>query len=109
MVDVKKPLCDGSWHKITVSKANNVVTLSVDDLEPVMTFGKAGISSTDTRGPLYIGGMSSGVKEEKKAIFNSVLDNFVGCMRIKEINEAQNVSQFSRIEGHVILNSCFTN
>lgn len=108
MVESKRSLCDGNWHKITVSKVNNVVTLSLDDVEPVMNFGKPGISSTDTKGPLYIGGTPRNLKEEQKRVFNSVLDNFVGCMRIKEINEAQNVSQFSKIEGHVTLNSCFT-
>ena len=87
-------------------KHKNVVTLTVDD-EIEIGMGNAGISSTDTKDPLHIGGLPSKLKEEKKMHLNSVTDDYLGCMRINEINGAPpNMDNLKNIEGRVTLNSC---
>merc|ERR1712137_1301176 len=49
-------MCNGKWHSIQAIKAKNVVTLSVDNVFVEPGIGVAGVSSTDTNNPLYIGG-----------------------------------------------------
>ncbi|XP_054153409.1 laminin subunit alpha-like [Oppia nitens] len=95
--------CDGEWHTVQASKINNVVTLSIDkqSLEPGIGIG--GVSSTDTKDPLYIGGVPVDVKQSK-----GLVDNFVGCLRILEMNSRRHSLTQARIEGHVTLNTCST-
>ena len=50
-------MCDGQWHNIRAVKAKNVVTLFVDEVSAYPGIGPAGISSTDTNDPLYVGGI----------------------------------------------------
>jgi len=42
---------------MTAVKAKNVVTLEVDGVLAVPGFGTEGVSHTDTRDPLYVGGV----------------------------------------------------
>ncbi len=50
-------MCNGGWHTIKATKAKNVVTLLVDEVYTYPGIGEAGVSSTDTEDPLYIGGV----------------------------------------------------
>ena len=50
-------MCNGGWHTIKATKAKNVVTLYVDEVYTYPGIGEAGVSSTDTEDPLYIGGV----------------------------------------------------
>lgn len=50
-------LCDGQWHTIKAVKAKNVVRLNVDEVFTAPGIGQAGVSSTDTNDPLYVGGI----------------------------------------------------
>ena len=75
-------LCDGKWHYIQAIKAKNVVTLSVDNVFLEPGIGVAGVSSTDTNNPLFIGGHPNpskprGIKTQEQ---------FVGCIRNLNIN-----------------------
>ena len=98
-------LCDGNWHTINAVKSKNVVTLLIDDTETVVGMGTPGISSTDTKDPLFIGGLPQKLKEEKRDHLNSVTDNYLGCLRIKEINGQANQNPI-KVEGHITLNTC---
>merc|ERR1712228_122520 len=75
--EAKNYLCDGNWHEIMAVKAKNVVTLTVDDEFQNPGIGKAGISSTDTNDPFYVGGVPDG------ASFSALrtTEKFVGCVR----------------------------
>ena len=42
---------------IAAVKAKNVVTLAVDGVGTYPGIGEAGVSSTDTKDPLYVGGV----------------------------------------------------
>lgn len=76
--DEKHHLCDGNWHEIEAVKAKNVVTLTIDEDDfPMPGIGTAGISDTDTDGPLYIGGVPDG--EYFPAL--ETTEDFVGCIR----------------------------
>lgn len=99
-------ICDGNWHTIFAVKSKSLVMLTVDDTETVITSGTAGISSTDTKDPLFIGGLPAKLKEEKKRFLNSVTDDFLGCLRIKEINKMTPHVNNVKMEGHITLNSC---
>lgn len=81
-----------------------MATLLVDDnnLEPGI--GVGGVSSTDTRDPLYIGGLPNDIKNSKGVI----KDNFVGCMRILQMNKRRQSFNQAKIYDHVTLNSCST-
>jgi hypothetical protein len=78
-----------------------VVTLNIDDnnLEPGIGIG--GVSSTDTKDPLYIGGVPNEIRQSK-----GVVENFVGCLRILEMNNRRHSLNQARISGRVTLNSC---
>lgn len=80
--------------------------LNVDDNPPTIATGQAGISSTDTKDPLYIGGLPENIKEEKSIQLNNVKDNYLGCLRVKSINGAAQTLNNAKIEGQVTLNSC---
>lgn len=42
---------------VSAVKAKNVVTLAVDGVGTYPGIGEAGVSATDTKDPLYVGGM----------------------------------------------------
>lgn len=97
-------LCDGKWHyiqggtrrvfgrrKITnqtkpkwvaAIKAKNVVTLSVDNVFVEPGIGTAGVSSTDTNHPLYIGGHPNPTKPRGFRTH----EPYIGCIRNININ-----------------------
>ena len=106
MKDMGNLLCDGNWHIITVTKLKNMLTLSIDDSESIVGKGNAGISSTDTKDPLFIGGLPSKLKEEKKDLLNNVTDDYLGCMRISEINGNLPTLNNVKMDGEIRLNSC---
>lgn len=80
--------------------------LTIDDQPTVISTGQPGISSTDTKDPLYIGGLPSKLKEEKSSELNNVKDNYLGCLRIESINGMPQTLNNAKIEGEVTLNTC---
>lgn len=99
-------LCDGEWHTIQAIKTSNIVTVSVDGVFSDPAIGVAGVSSTNTKDPLYIGGMPDDEILEKAGV--ETTQQFVGCMRFLELkNKPQSFAQ-SRVFGKVLLNTCPT-
>ncbi|KAF7496702.1 Laminin-like protein epi-1 [Sarcoptes scabiei] len=82
----KGSICDGEWHVIKAIKTKNLVMLTVDDNPPIISVGQVGISSTDTKDPLYIGGLPEKLKQEKRLKLDNIVDDYLGCMRINSIN-----------------------
>ena len=78
-----------------------MVTLTIDKQSSDTGIGIGGVSSTDTKDPLYIGGVPVDVKLSK-----GLVDNFVGCLRVVEMNSRRHSLNQARVEGHVTLNSC---
>jgi laminin alpha 3/5 len=85
-------------------KAKNVVTLSVDNVFVEPGIGVAGVSSTDTNNPLFIGGHPNpskprGIKTQEQ---------FVGCIRNLNIN--RNLLRFGSTQaiGSVTATTCPT-
>lgn len=99
----KHYLCDGEWHSVEANKINNVVTLSIDRQSVEPGIGIGGVSSTDTKDPLYIGGVPDDIRQTK-----GLVDNFVGCLRILIMNSRRHSLSQARVEGHVTLNTCST-
>ena len=99
-------LCDGEWHTIQAIKTSNIVTVSVDGVFSEPAIGVAGVSSTNTKDPLYIGGMPESEIFTKAGV--ETAQQFVGCMRFLELkNKPQSFAQ-SRVFGKVLLNTCPT-
>ena len=97
-------LCDGKWHTLQAVKVNNFITLAVDSGEIAIGIGQAGISSTDTNDPLFLGGVPSG-----QAIPGLLTrDQYVGCIRDIEIADRPVGFASSVVYGDVTLNSCPT-
>lgn len=99
---IKNDFCDGEWHTIKAVKAKNVVSLHVDDLFTYPGIGEAGVSSTDTNDPLYIGG----VPEFHKGI--KTREQFVGCIRNLQLNSRVQNLAGGTFTGQVSTNSCPT-
>ncbi|XP_013793127.1 laminin subunit alpha-1-like [Limulus polyphemus] len=97
-------LCDGYWHNIQAVKTKNVVTLSIDGHSSTPGIGQAGVSSTDTKDPLYVGG----VPDPTGLRGMNTMQNFVGCMRYVELNGVIQKLVDGRAFGNVTLNSCPT-
>ena len=95
--------CDGDWHSVEANKINNVVTLSIDSQSVEPGIGIGGVSSTDTKDPLYIGGVPDDLRQSK-----GLVDNFVGCLRILVMNSRRHSLSQARVEGQVTLNTCST-
>ncbi|OTF80998.1 hypothetical protein BLA29_013358 [Euroglyphus maynei] len=87
-------------------KTKNLVMLTIDDQPTTISLGQAGISSTDTKDPLYIGGLPAKLKEEKSTQLNNVKDDYLGCLRIVSINGQSQTLNNAKVEGEVTLNSC---
>ncbi|XP_074640335.1 laminin subunit alpha-like [Tubulanus polymorphus] len=76
-------LCDGKWHEIIGIKAKNVVMLKVDGVDgQERGIGDAGVSSTDTNDPLYVGG----IPETALARGRKTNKQYVGCIFALKIN-----------------------
>jgi len=119
--EAKNLLCDGNWHEIVAVKAKNVVVLTVDNDLQTPGIGRAsttlrlsgsvlrrwlsGISSTDTNGPFYVGGIPNGT------YFSALrtTKKFVGCVRnFRFENQTQPLSAGNQF-GDVNVNACPTN
>ena len=88
----------------TAIKAKNVVTLSVDNVFVEPGIGVAGVSSTDTNNPLFIGGHPNpskprGIKTQEQ---------FVGCIRNLNINRSLYRFGASQAIGSVTATTCPT-
>lgn len=103
---VRDIICNGEWHLIKLIKIDNVVMLTVDNFPTKIGTGQGGISSTDTEDPLYIGGLPDKFKESRKKFLDGVTDDYLGCMRILEINSNSVPVSSTIIDGHVTLNNC---
>lgn len=100
-------LCDGQWHTIQVVKNNNIVSVALDGKFADPGIGVGGVSSTNTKDPLYIGGMPESELFTKKGV--ETTQQFVGCMRFLELkNKPQSFAQARVVSGHVNLNTCPT-
>lgn len=87
-------------------KTKNLVMLTIDDQPTAISTGQPGISSTDTKDPLYIGGLPAKLKDEKLAQLNNVKDDYLGCLQIISINGMPQTLNNAKIEGEITLNSC---
>ncbi|KAM4604969.1 laminin subunit alpha-3-like isoform 2-T2 [Polymixia lowei] len=103
-VTPKTTLCDGTFHKISVIKRNNVVQLHVD------TVGNHKIgppfsstSSTLARHPLYVGG----IPETPVQLSLPVTSSFMGCIQDMRIDSRPvSFERLSGVFGPVNLRDC---
>ncbi|XP_035223568.1 laminin subunit alpha-like, partial [Stegodyphus dumicola] len=97
--------CDGNWHTVRVVKTGNIVTVGLDDIFGEPGIGVGGVSSTDTKDPLYIGGLPESSLSKKGV---ETLEQFTGCIRSLKLNDKPQPIAQSRVFGHVTLNTCPT-
>jgi len=99
---VQHTLCDGQWHSIRVVKVQNVATMTVDGVTMQPVFGVAGVSSTDTNSPLYVGGVPN--KNVRGLITKT---DYVGCIRNLAIQGRPDIGLgFAEVVGAVTANTC---
>ncbi|KAK3796923.1 hypothetical protein RRG08_032228 [Elysia crispata] len=98
-------LCDGNWHDIKAIKKGNELDLIVDGITiQDIVSGNPSITSADTDGPLFIGGL-----EDKTSKGVLAKKDFIGCIRHVELNtKAQNIAAGTP-SGDVHLGSCPVN
>ncbi|CAL8279923.1 unnamed protein product [Lota lota] len=99
----KTALCDGTFHKISVIKRNNVVQLHVDTVDN-HKIGPPSSFTTLTRDPLYVGGIPETPLQQP---WFPVSSSFVGCIQDMRING--NPVYFERLSkafGAVNLREC---
>jgi len=97
--------CDGKWHEIHAVKAKNVVTLSVDDIFAQPGIGVPGVSSTDTKHGLFIGGHP---KPERLTALQTSGTDFIGCVKDIVI-EGKTISvQQNMLRGNIMSHICPT-
>ncbi|KAG2458283.1 LAMA3 protein, partial [Polypterus senegalus] len=97
-----QPLCDGTFHRIAVIKRNNVVQLDVDT-ERNHTVGPSSSLSTDTKDPLYIGGIPGRVINPKLPVHTS----FQGCLQNVKLNSIHKpLSKITEVYGPVSVSGC---
>jgi len=98
----KNGLCDGEWHLIKAQKAKNVITLEVDNITTSPGIAGPGIATTNTKDPLYIGG----VPELHRGIRTT--DTYAGCIRdLFLANKPQDLNR-AQVMGAVDIGSCPT-
>ena len=88
----------------TAIKAKNVVTLSVDNVFVEPGIGVAGVSSTDTNNPLWIGGHPRAGKLRGM----ETSEQFVGCIRNVSVNKQIQRFSVNQATGSVTATSCPT-
>ncbi|XP_015209136.2 laminin subunit alpha-3 isoform X2 [Lepisosteus oculatus] len=94
--------CDGAFHRIAVIKRNNVVQLDVDT-EGRYTVGPSSSYTTQTRDPLYVGGIPDPSQRPELPVSAS----FVGCLQNVRINgDLASFSKAVEVYGPVSLRSC---
>lgn len=89
---------------VTAIKAKNVVTLSVDNVFVEPGIGVAGVSSTDTNNPLFVGGHPNPSKP--RGI--KTTEQFVGCIRNLNINRSPLRFGSTQAIGSVTATTCPT-
>nr|DBA24358.1 TPA: hypothetical protein GDO54_012028 [Pyxicephalus adspersus] len=95
-------LCNGKWHTITVSQKKNAVHLYVDN-ESKQTTGTNSALQSNTKAPLYIGG----VPDALEMPWLPVKRSFAGCMKNLKINKKDiNLSKIPKLHGAISLNRC---
>ena len=83
-------------------KVRNVAAMAVDDLTVTPQFGVAGVSSTDTSSPLYVGGVPN---RNLRGIITQ--ENYVGCIRNLTIKDRKKISLAgAKVFGAVTTNTC---
>ncbi|VDK44418.1 unnamed protein product [Anisakis simplex] len=103
-------LCDGHWHHIKLYKTKNLMTLTVDGKSKLHIMKKGKKTDTNTKDPLYLGGVPKGIKPRGL----DTTDSFIGCVRVinmgKKPRKRKNVdiSQIAAF-GDVQRNSCPVN
>ena len=83
-------------------KVQNVATMTVDSTTVSPVFGVAGVSSTDTNNPLYVGGVPS---RNVRGLVTE--ENYVGCIRNLSIKNKPNINlSYAKVFGAVTANTC---
>ncbi|MEE6506205.1 hypothetical protein FKM82_007583 [Ascaphus truei] len=103
-VTAQRPLCDGQWHTITVTKVHNVIQLDLDT-EGNHTVGANSPVSLRGRETLYVGGVP---ESTRVAGYTSSPSSFyVGCMRNLVVNRnVVDVSKSGTFTGSAGTNLC---
>ncbi|VDP19186.1 unnamed protein product [Soboliphyme baturini] len=73
----KNLFCDGHWHTIRIYKVKNFLTVGVDNVNSHTQMKKRKASTTDTKDPLYLGGVPGNFSSAGLLI----QDHFIGCIR----------------------------
>ncbi|CAH2284950.1 laminin subunit alpha-3 [Pelobates cultripes] len=95
-------LCDGQWHRIKVTKKENVLKLEIDE-QSEQTSGPRSATYTNTAAPLYIGGVPATLQ----TTWLPVKSSFVGCMKDVKMNKKTiNFSKISELSGAISLSRC---
>ncbi|CAB0016129.1 unnamed protein product, partial [Nesidiocoris tenuis] len=94
--------CDGNWHSVSLSKYKHVVQLGVDsDFSSPTAGDKKKQTLIRSKHPLYIGGHPTlnapGIDAKKQ---------FVGCIRLISLNNADEPLNLKGAVGNVTLNAC---
>ena len=83
-------------------KVQNVATMTVDEQTVPPAFGVAGVSSTDTNSPLYVGGVPS---RNVRGLLTR--EEYVGCIRNLVIKGKPNIGlTYAKVFGAVTANTC---
>uniref|UniRef100_A0A915PQH1 Laminin subunit alpha n=1 Tax=Setaria digitata TaxID=48799 RepID=A0A915PQH1_9BILA len=102
-------LCDGHWHHIKLYKTKNLMALTVDGRSNLNIMKKGKKTDTNTKDPLFLGGVPKGRSRGLQTE-----EGFVGCIRVlnmgKKPRKRKNIdlSQVS-LFGDVTKNSCPVN
>uniref|UniRef100_A0A0R3RHL9 LAM_G_DOMAIN domain-containing protein n=1 Tax=Elaeophora elaphi TaxID=1147741 RepID=A0A0R3RHL9_9BILA len=103
-------LCDGHWHHIKLYKTKNLMTLTVDGRSNLNIMKKGKKTDTNTKDPLYLGGVPKGTRSRGL----ETTEGFLGCVRVlnmgKKPRKRKNIdlSQVS-LFGDIAKNSCPVN
>uniref|UniRef100_A0A914WZ73 Uncharacterized protein n=1 Tax=Plectus sambesii TaxID=2011161 RepID=A0A914WZ73_9BILA len=71
-------LCDGHWHNIKIYKTKNLMTMTVDGKSGMKVIKKADSTETNTKDPLYLGGVPEGYLTRGL----ETREPYAGCVRV---------------------------
>ncbi|KAM3726093.1 Laminin-like protein [Dirofilaria immitis] len=103
-------VCDGHWHHIKLYKTKNLMTLTVDGRSNLNIMKKGKKTDTNTKDPLYLGGVPKGTRARGL----ETTEGFLGCVRVlnmgKKPRKRKNID-FSQVPlfGDIMRNSCPVN
>lgn len=87
---------------VAVVKVRNVAGLAVDKGNTITVIGVAGVSSTDTNSPLYVGGLPD---RNVRGLITQT--DYVGCIRNLKIASNPQISLANaKVFGAVTANTC---